>query len=422
MPIIFVLFYSLVALLASPAYTTPVEPGLNLIIAVSGTALKAEQKELLQELRPGGVILLRSNIVNEEQTCRLVMDIKKSVSGRTGVADLPLIYIDQEGGRINRLNLNNAPSAGEIGRSGKETYARKTGLYYGYEATLRGIGVVLAPVLDLCSPDEGGVIGDRSFGTDPELSWCLGWAFAKGIIAGGALPVVKHFPGHGSVVGDSHKQSVGLDVSDAEMQTILEPFCRAVEEDIPAIMVGHIACRSLNPQKPNEPASLSPAVITGLLREKWGYNGVIITDDLNMKAIRDSLEVAVIKSLRAGCDAAMVCDGNPERLRSIVKALKRELEGDPRFALMLAKSHRRLDFFRSKLDYESGDGLPYKEVTTPKQGQEKAPEVIEHLIRKNETLWDLNVKYGVPIESIKKANGMETDVIKEGKTIFIPTK
>jgi len=250
----------------------------------------------------------------------------------------------------------------------------------------------------------------------------LGWAFAKGIIAGGALPVVKHFPGHGSVIGDSHKQSVGLDVSDAEMQTILEPFCKAVEEGLPAVMVGHITCRNLNPQKPNEPASLSPAVITGLLREKWGYDGVIITDDLNMKAIHDSLPVAVIKSLRAGCDAAMVCDGNPERLRSIAKALEKEIEGDPHFALKLAESHRRLDMFRSMLDYELEVGLPHKEVTTVKQDQEKPPEVIQHPIRKDETLWDLHIKYGVPIESIKKVNGIETDVIKEGKTILIPTK
>lgn len=417
------LICSMTALQATANPPAAVEPGYALIIAVNGTVLQDEQREFLREIRPGGVVLLGPNIESEEQTRKLVHDIKKCVSGSTGLGDLPLIYIDQEGGRINRLKLGNAPSAGEIGSSNDEEYAKETGNYYGREAAVRGIGVVLAPVLDLCDPGTGGVIGDRSFGEDPKRTWRMGRAFVTGVREGGALPVIKHFPGHGGVSGDSHKQSVSLNVSHAELHTELEPFCNAVDENIPALMVGHIACEALNPENPKEPASLSWEIITGFLRSKWGYDGLVITDDLNMKGVGVPLEAAVVKSLRAGCDAAMICDGNPERLRRVVQAVAREAKKDPRFADMMTESLGRLNFFRSLLEQGSEDGPAPQVVSGTDPGKGEPPAGMRrHVVQQDETLWDLHMKYGVAVEAIKHVNNMDDDKIKVGKTILIPPK
>ncbi len=339
-----------------------IEPGLNLIIAVHGTEMTSDQRELLKELRPGGVVLLGNNIKNKQQTRLLVREIKEAVSGGTEVADLPLIYIDQEGGRINRLRLPKAPSAADIGQWGDEQMAGDTGKFFAEEAVARGIGVLLAPVLDLCVPAKGSAIGDRSFGEDPARAWQLGKAVAFGVREGGALPVVKHFPGHGRATWDSHQKMACLNVSGEELQIILQPFKQAAHENFPAMMVGHIACEALDPKNPHEPASLSRAMITELVREAWKYNGLIITDDLSMQAVQDEMETAVIKSLRAGCDAAMVCGGNAEDLLGIAQAIANEAQKDPQFAELMAASQKRLGSFRGLLVRESEPPAPKEEA------------------------------------------------------------
>ncbi len=408
-------------LLPFAAVTEPsIEVGRNLIIAVNGARLSAEQKALLEELRPGGVVLLGPNISNAEQTRKLVHDIKNAVSGKTGVADYPLIYIDQEGGRINRLRLNNARSAAMLGALGDASQARESGARFAREALSRGIGVILAPVLDLCPPEQGGVIGDRSFGASPELVWRMGQSFASGIIAGGALPVVKHFPGHGAAIEDSHIQLARLHVSGEELRTTLEPFRLAAAASIAAIMVGHIACAALDPENPNLPATLSHAVVTGLLREQWGYDGFIITDDLNMGAISDTLETAVVKSLRAGCDAAMVCDGNPQRLRRVARAVSDAARTDLEFARHLLQGQRRLEHFQWMLAMSAESAHASDDNSATQQDEPST--MRQHVVRRGDTLSKLGREYGVSLESIRRANGMSDDTVRIDEKILIPAE
>ena len=405
--------------IASPAGPTPV-PGHSLIVAITGKTLSAEQKALLAELQPGGVILLGGNMGTEEQTRELTFAIKQAVSGKAGPGELPLIHIDQEGGRVNRLKLENAPSAATLGARGDETRIRETGAFYAREAAARGIDVLLAPVLDLSSPGDGGVIGDRAFAKDPEHAWLLGSAFAEGVMEGGGLPVVKHFPGHGGAAEDSHKQLARLDLEGEALQANLTPFKLAVEARLPAIMVGHIACAALNPEYPDEPASMSHAMVTGLLRESWGYDGMVITDDLNMGAVAGDLEAAALKSIRAGCDAIIICDSNPELLRRIAKAIEEESEKDPLFQNMLMKSGQRLEDFRSRIVTNQ----PPRETARPEikdeiVNQEKVI-LVTHTVRPGDTLSKLATIYGVTSEAIRNANNKTDDTIRVGDILKIP--
>lgn len=397
----------------------PPVPGHSLIVAITGKALSAEQKALLSELQPGGVILLGGNIGTREQTQELSLAIKQAVSGEKKTGELPLIYIDQEGGRVNRLRLENAPSAATLGAKGDENRIRETGAFYAREAAARGIEVLLAPVLDLSSPGDGGVIGDRAFAKDPEDAWRLGSAFAKGVLEGGGLPVVKHFPGHGGAAEDSHKQLARLPLEGEALQKNLTPFQLAVEAKLPAIMVGHIACAALDPEHPDEPASVSQAMVTGLLRENWGYDGLIITDDMNMGAVSGDLEAAAVKSIRAGCDAIIICDSNPELLRRIAKAMEEESQKDPLFQNMLMKSGQRLDHFRSRLTMNRPIQkiLPVEPDENPNQEQVI---LVTHTVRPGDTLSKLAEIFGVTTDAIRNANNKTDDTIRAGDILKIP--
>ncbi|HRZ84402.1 MAG TPA: glycoside hydrolase family 3 N-terminal domain-containing protein, partial [Candidatus Hydrogenedentes bacterium] len=145
----------LMAVSQPPAAT---DLGKNLIIAVEGRKLSKQQAAFLAEFRPGGVVLLGGNISSRAQTSALTQAIKQAVGGGTDLANYPLVYVDQEGGRINRLRLDGAPSAAALGRLNDGEAARETGVVFAREAAARGIGVVLAPVLDLCPAGSGGVI------------------------------------------------------------------------------------------------------------------------------------------------------------------------------------------------------------------------------------------------------------------------
>ncbi len=395
----------------------PIDAGRHLIVAVTGRSLDENGRALLSDLQPGGVVLLGENIKNKEQTRKLVRDIKKAVSGHIGVADLPLIYIDQEGGRINRLLLDDAPSATALGREGDVRRTHRVAALYGREAVARGIGVVLAPVLDLYQTGKNGVIGDRAFGENPEVVWRMGKAFAEGIVEGGALPVAKHFPGHGGTVEDSHTRLAHLNLSGDPLEKVLAPFRQAVADDIPAVMVGHIACGALDPEHPELPATLSEAMVNGLLRDTWGYRGVVITDDLNMKAIQSDTASAAVTALRAGCDAIMVCNSDGGQLRRIRDTIAAEARTDPSLRDKLATSLERLEHFRQRLAEISVQTAVPCEATQP--SHQPAPTTGRHVVQHGETLSKIATQYGVSVKEIQELNGLHGDAIRTGQILRI---
>lgn len=392
----------------------PVVAGHSLIVAVSGKTLSSSQRALLQEIQPGGVILMGGNISGKGQTRELVVAIKEAMGAQAWSGELPIIYVDQEGGRVNRMRLDNAPSALSLGTKGDDGRVRETAAYYAREASERGIEVLIAPVLDLNVPDSRAV-GDRAFSEDPEIAWLMGRRFIEGIHREGRLPVVKHFPGHGAALEDSHEKIARLMQSGVELEETLTPFRNAVDAGVPAILVGHIACPALDPANPNTPATLSRAMVNGILREQWGYEGLILTDDMNMKAIQGSLAVASVQALQAGCDAVIIVDSSPAVLRAVVQAIGAEAERDAQFKAGLVASRQRLDRFRAFLPRLQ---LAVKKEATPSL----APDMpfTMHKVVAGDTLSKLASRYGTTTEAIRQLNNKGSDVIRIGETLRIP--
>lgn len=325
----------------SSAEEAAVRPGRHLFVGVSGATLTDEERVLLREVQPAGVVLLGVNARDEAQTRALVSAIKEAAGIGNGLADPPLIAVDQEGGRINRLRLDDAPSAAAIGATGDSEQARATGRRYAVACRERGIAIVLSPVLDVRRDGGNSIIGDRAFGSAPALVEEMGLAFARGVMEGGAIPCGKHFPGHGSAKQDSHRALAVLEDSGDALQAILRPFQTCTAQGIPMLMAGHIAAPGLG--EPSTAASLSARMLRELVRAQWNYNGVLITDDINMGAVSRDPGAATVQALAAGNDAVMFLDPRPDRVRSVVKAIEAAVDAGTLSSADLARSEERLD-------------------------------------------------------------------------------
>lgn len=306
----------------SPVETEPVDPveellermtteekvGQLLIAGIEGTEAGADAEAAIADDRVGGVILFKRNVVSVEQLTALT-DGLKELNRNSGV---PLfIGIDEEGGTVSRMpdELNDLPSMYEFGRTGDPALTYAVGRVLSDLCRNQGINLNFAPVLDVWSNPDNTVIGRRAFGTGAETVITMGLPVMEGLRDGGVIPVVKHFPGHGDTLADSHEGLPVVDKTEEELwaQELL-PFDAAIEAGADVVMVGHILERGLDPERP---ASLSYAVVTGLLREKMGFAGVVCTDDLTMAAVSDrwGMGEAAVLAVEAGNDLLLVCHG-----------------------------------------------------------------------------------------------------------------
>ncbi len=263
---------------------------------------------LIDDLHVGGVVLMGRNI-------QPLGRMKATIAGlqhRAQAAGLPPLFVavDQEGGRVQRLgppHYAKRATAREIGRSSPET-ARTAAQEIGTELRQLGFNWDFAPVLDVDSNPRNPVIGDRSYGTDPEQVAAMGVAAMRGFQEDArVLACGKHFPGHGDTDTDSHFALPRITHDLAHLEAVeMVPFRAAIKAGIAAIMTSHILFSALDPTLP---ATLSPAILTGLLREKMGFGGLIITDDLEMKGVADgwgAAEAAVL-AVEAGADVLLCC-------------------------------------------------------------------------------------------------------------------
>ena len=279
--------------------------GQLFMVGLPRPALDRETREFLAERCPGGVILFKRNIRSAEQLRRLVADIHA-----TGAGVPPLVALDHEGGRVDRLPhppFTHFPPMALVGESGDTRLAEAVGRAMGRE--LRGVGIDLdfAPVLDVWSNPRNRVIGDRAFGTTPRAVARLALAFARGLARAGVLACGKHFPGHGATVGDSHFVLPRVRRSRRALAaTELVPFARAAAADIPALMTAHVVVPALDARRP---ATVSPKICRDLLRRRLRFRGVLFSDDLEMQAMAGRRRVgrAAVEALRAGCDMLLVC-------------------------------------------------------------------------------------------------------------------
>ncbi|ACB60803.1 glycoside hydrolase family 3 domain protein [Exiguobacterium sibiricum 255-15] len=306
-------------------------PDFRLWDGANHTKLAPEVGRIIDRFDLGGVILFAENVSETEQTTKLVHDLREVVE-QDPSNDIPLfVTIDQEGGIVTRLGTGtNLPGNMALGATRSSAYAEAAGGIIGSELHALGINVNFGPVLDVNNNPGNPVIGVRSFSSDPNLVGELGSAMTQGIQEQGVAATAKHFPGHGDTAVDSHYGLPVVDKSLAELKQLeLIPFKRAIDEGIDMVMTGHIGMPQIEDEVVESkqgtfplPATLSDDVITGVLREELGYQGLVITDALNMQAIADNFteSEAVIKTFKAGVDIALM----PTILRSASDVTKLE--------------------------------------------------------------------------------------------------
>lgn len=298
------------------------EIGQMVIAGIDGYEVDDNTKSLLKDYHVGGFILYGYNVKDAMQLTELLNNIKNENSSYDNI---PLfLSVDEEGGRVNRMppEIKNFPSNLIVGSRNDEKLSYNIGSTIGYELKSFGFNMDFAPVLDINSNPNNPVIGDRSFGQDADIVSRLGVKTMNGIESQGVISVVKHFPGHGDTSVDSH---IGLPRVDYGLDRLsnfeLVPFRNAIENGADAIMVAHILLPQIDP---NYPSSLSNRIITGILRNQMGYDGVVMTDDITMGAIvkHYDLNNAVLDSINAGTDIILVGHGYDNALK-VISSIKK---------------------------------------------------------------------------------------------------
>ena len=276
-------------------------------VGLPGPELDGPTSALLRRYPPSGVVLFRRNVSDQaRQIADLIARLQEISLAETG-AEM-VISIDQEGGPVKRLPppFGQYPSAIEVAGGG-EAAVFDWGVRQGQELKALGITMNLAPVLDVNTLGPRGVMRERSYGSDPATVTRLGLAAIGGLRQSGVAACAKHFPGIGHSTDDSHQVRPVVERSlDQLHQVELPPFAAAVAAGVEAVMVGHLVYPALDP---DNPASLSPAVIAGLLKGEMGYGGQVLVDDLDMGAITNHLDPAEAarRALAAGADRLLFC-------------------------------------------------------------------------------------------------------------------
>jgi beta-N-acetylhexosaminidase len=319
--------------------------GERLVFSFKGTALPAHIENWLEKGLCGGIIFFEDNFENTSQFKNLVDDIY-NLSFFTP----PFLMVDHEGGRVQRIRdpLTLLPPASELAsRELKETgYLTELGERVGEELGSLGININLAPVLDVLTEENNRVIGDRAFGSSPEVVARFGMDFARGLLRGGVCPVVKHFPGHGMTSEDSHRllPLVDMDLTLLEDRHVA-PFVYAISKGIPAIMTAHIVYTALDPDLP---ATLSEKIVRLYLRDKLGFSGVVMSDDTNMKAISNNFSPEEIALLSTEATTDIIINtGSADEQEALVRALNNLYEKTPSNRETIRQIHKRVDGLRN---------------------------------------------------------------------------
>ncbi len=288
-----------------------------LITGCSGLELSQDEIDYFREVDPWGFILFQRNCESPAQIKELISTFR-SLCGRS---DAPVL-IDQEGGRVQRLKpplWRQYPPARIFGdmfetdrKGAKEALYLITRLI-AEDLKELGISVDCLPVVDVPQPDADDIIGDRAYSTDTTTVAKLARCAATALLDGGVLPVIKHIPGHGRATADSHKELPTVKTDAKTLQQVdFAPFREL--SDLPLAMTAHVTYEAYDTANP---ATLSPAVVKGVIRKHMAYDGLIMTDDLSMKALAGTFEERTAQAFAAGCDVALHCNGDMAEMRAV---------------------------------------------------------------------------------------------------------
>lgn len=296
--------------------------GQMLIVSYRSSEADENLINILNDVKPGGFILFSENFESYEQTKKFVDDVNST-------SDIPMfISVDQEGGMVQRLKqltdqkVTVIPSMYELGLTNDEELAYDVGRVMGEELRVFDINMDFAPVLDIYSNPNNTVIGTRAFGTTSDTVSKMALSFSKGLESTGIISVYKHFPGHGDTDEDSHYTLPVVTKTKEELLDLeLKPFMKAIDEGADVIMIGHLAVPSITGD--DTPASLSKEVITDLLKEELGFDGLVITDALNMGALTNNYtkKEIYINAINAGVDILLMASPSKEAVQIIKEAI-----------------------------------------------------------------------------------------------------
>ena len=290
----------------------------NVIVGCSASQLSLQEKSLFKELQPLGLILFARNIENPGQVKSLIDDCKTAM-GRDNL----MVLIDQEGGRVSRLPKTHwrvPPSPTVFAKiyETKPDIAKRAcmlnALLTGIELKALGINVNCAPMLDIPQDNASTIITERALGKNPQQVSELGRQISQGLKQAGVAPVIKHMPGHGRAISDSHLELPVVDASLDELNAWdFLPFSALAEETM--AMTAHIVFPQIDKHLP---ATISPAIVNKVMREIIGFKGLIMTDDINMHALSGTIASRTEQAINAGCDIALHCSGNLDEMQSLL--------------------------------------------------------------------------------------------------------
>jgi beta-N-acetylhexosaminidase len=290
-----------------------------MILGASGAVLTPDEISLYRDERPWGFILFARNCLELSQIADLTASMREAV----GRPDAP-VFIDQEGGRVQRIRppmIERYPSAaalGEIYRQDREKGLRAAWLMsrlHAFDLTRIGVTVDCLPVLDVPVEGASNVIGDRAYGFDPQVVAAMGKAAAEGLKAGGMLPVMKHMPGHGRGMADSHHELPVVTASREELEAHdFVPFV-SMKDELMA-MSAHIVFTAYDER---DPATISPIVIEEVIRGHIGFDGLLISDDSSMNALKGTIGERAARIMGGGCDIVLHCNGLMDEMKAVVR-------------------------------------------------------------------------------------------------------
>ncbi len=323
------------------------DAGRMLVAGFDGPTLPHHVRRSLGDGSLGGVILFARNVETPEQVASLNAEVYAACPDR-----LPMVSVDQEGGRVQRIKdpATRIPPMGLVGATGDADLCAKVGEVIGDELEAMGFNTDFAPIADVFTNPENTVIGDRAFGTEPEICGRMAGAMMLGLTTSGITPCAKHFPGHGDTLLDSHFDLPQVDHDVERLRRVeLRPFQRLIAARVPMIMTAHIMVPAIDT---SHPITFSQQGISELLRQRLHFGGVVVSDDLEMKAVADrySIEEMMALGVRAGVDLYLVCHTHEkwvEAFEALVRMGEKTSHDRERIAMSAGRIRKlESDYFR----------------------------------------------------------------------------
>ena len=344
----------------------PSAVGMHLFIAVDGLQLDDATRTLLQDVQPGGVVLRAQNLRSAAQVLNLVREIKATrVDGAGRFSDPPFIALAPDVDAAAALGVAHGNRPRLVGAA-EQAGARQLGRDLARAAADRGINLLLGPILEVHTPSsEYPEIVNAAYDTDPVVVATYGLEEASGMLEAGLLAAPAYFPGYASATRSRAGALPVLHQDYAGLAQRMFPFNEAVSAGVHGLVVAHVHVPTVEPDAPVRPASQSPKVLGEILRGLWGFDGVLLADDITgARANLSDPEAAAIASLAAGCDVVLMLDPNPERVRSVVSAVEKALASGKLNAASLEKSRGRLARWQQWLDMPSPGETPKSPAPT----------------------------------------------------------